>query len=164
MSLRRADGDPVTLLRASRSGRLVAVGTAHGVVTVFESSHWRVLHTVRMQGTLRLGAFSYDDHMLALVSEPRELRLFFLEQDSPDKSREFSLEARDISFSPDDRALSIICSDGSTWFYSVGYDRWKYMRDHHALAAFGRFSSDGRWFVSSDVNGQVVVREVPAAF
>jgi hypothetical protein len=76
-------------------------------------------------------------------------------------SRDFALDARDISFSPDARLLSIICSDGSAWFYSVAHERWEYMRYHYGLTVFGRFSGDGHSFVSSDINGQVVVRGTP---
>lgn len=72
------------------------------------------------------------------------------------------MDARDLVFSRDNQLLAIVCSDGTIWFYSVADDRWVFTRDHLAFTSFGRFSPDGRLFVSSDSSGAVVVRDIAA--
>jgi WD40 repeat protein len=160
--LRSPNGDIVTLLRASSDGRLVAVGTEHGTVTVFDSLSKRVVQTVAMEGPLRQGRFAADNSMLILSSERRNVNLISLIPSRRMAWREISLDARDLSFSPDQRLVAIVCSSGSTWFYSFANDTWTYVRDHYARTSFGRFSADGRYFLSSDSSGVVVLRDVAA--
>jgi WD40 repeat protein len=159
LRVRSPDGDIVTLLRASPTGHFVVIGTAAGHVSILDSNSWRQVAALEMNGPLRQAAFSHDD-ILALASERHDLRILFLRPSIITRMHDTSLDARDISFSPDGQVLAIVCADGRTWFHQLADDGWTYVRDHYALTSFGRFSSDGAFFASSDATGLVVLRDV----
>jgi WD40 repeat protein len=160
--IRHPDGDLVTLLRASPDGHLLAVGTDHGDVIIYDSATWNILRTLKMNGTIRQGAFTADGSRLILASERESVRLVPLWPALSLRWQTAHIDARDVSFSPDGELLTIVCSNGATWFYSFSDDRWVFTQDHFALSSYGRFSSDGRLFVTSDDSGIVVVRDVQA--
>jgi WD40 repeat protein len=160
--VRAANGDVVSLLRASPDGQLVVIGTGKGHVAILDSHTWRTLQTFEMGGALRQAAFALDNSRLALVSEARRVQLVHLASAGIENWQDVSLDARDVSFSPDGRTLAIVCSEGGLWLYSFDKNDWIYAQDHHALTSFGRFSMDGRLFVSSDQAGVVTARDVAA--
>src|SRR6185295_4248952 len=158
--LRRPDGELVTLLRASRDGRLVVIGTAQGRVSVFDTTDWKVVRTLVMNGPLRRGAFAPDGARLVLATERHSVQLVSLRSASPASWQETSFDMRDVLFSPDGQLLTIVCSDGAVWVYSLATDSWTYTQDHHALAFTGHFSTDGRFLATGDSDGVVVVRDM----
>jgi WD40 repeat protein len=160
--IRPADGDLVTLLRASSDGHFVAIGTERGDVTILDSRTWNTLRTVKMKGPLRQGSFAPDNLRLVLASERRDVQIVPLGTSVTDQWRETSLDVRDVSFSPDGKLLALVCSNGGLWLYSFEVNTWTYVQDHYTLTSFGRFSPDGRSFVSSDNGGAIVVRDILA--
>ena len=160
--IRSPDGDRISLLRASPDGRLVAVGTERGNVTIYESTTWKVSRTLKMNGTIRQVTFTADGSQIVLASERGSVQLVPLGPASTARWQEAHMDARDLVFSGDDQLLAIVCSDGTIWFYSFADDNWVFTRDHFALTSSGRFSRDGHLFVSSDSSGAVVVRDVAA--
>ena len=158
--IRAADDDRVTMLRASRDGRLVAIGTSAGEVTIFETSTWQRRTTLRVEGSIRQVMFSPDGSRLVIASEAPHLRLVHLSGPGEDRWQDSSLDIRDAAFSPDGKLLGMVSRAGGTWFYAFGDDSWTYADDHRASASFGRFSSDGHAFISTDSEGSVVLREL----
>ena len=70
------------------------------------------------------------------------------------------LDASDVAYTPDGETIAVVTQDGGSWFYAVRENAWTYTRDHFTITQSGRFSPDGASFVSSDRNGNVVVRNV----
>jgi WD40 repeat protein len=160
--IRSPDGNRISLLRASPDGRLVAVGTERGDVTIYESTTWKASRSLKMNGIIRQVAFTADGSQIVVASERGSVQLVPLGPAARARWQEAHMDARDLVFSRDDQYLAIVCSDGTIWFYSFADDRWVFTRDHLAFTSFGRFSPDGRLFVSSDNGGAVVVRDIAA--
>jgi WD40 repeat protein len=158
--LRRAGADFVRVVRVSPDARFVAVATSAGDVTIFESTNWTVVQTIKMDGDVRQVAFSRDGDLLALASDGPHVRLLPVGASRSDVWQDRSLDVRSLSFSPDGHVLALVCTDGSAWLHSLRNDAWAYVRDHYAFTASGHFSSDGRLFVVSDNDGVVTVRDV----
>jgi dipeptidyl aminopeptidase/acylaminoacyl peptidase len=74
--------------------------------------------------------------------------------------QDVTAEARSITYAPDGETIGFVCKDGGTWLYSLRGDIWAYARDHDAEASGGKFSPDGKLFVTTDRRGVVVVRDV----
>jgi WD40 repeat protein len=158
--IREPNGDLVTIVRASLDGSLVAIGTENGHVSILDTQTWKPVQTIEMQGQLRQLAFAPDNSRIALASKARHVHLAHLRGSDTERWNDTSLDVRNISFSPDGQILAIVCANGGIWFYSFENDTWKYFQDHFASTSFGRFSSDGRLFISTDINGAAVMRAI----
>ncbi len=158
--VRAADGTDIRLLRASQDGRLLAIGTASGAVTVYETGRYTVLRETTLPDSIRQIYFDPSDRDLLISSEAGHVRLLALDARRSIPWHDVAIEARDVAYSPDGETLAFVCRDGGSWFYTVRDNAWVYARDHTTSVLSGRFSRDGTSFVSTDRNGFVVVRNV----
>jgi WD40 repeat protein len=163
--LREGDGVAITILRASASGHYVAVGTATGVVTVYETSSWHVIKAIQSAGSIRQIQFDPMDRDLIFISEAGRaqhghVRIVALGSQRTLRWQEVTAAARDVAYSPDGATVGFVCADGGTWLYSFHGDSWAYTRDHETDTFTARFSPDGKLFASTDRSGVVVVRNV----
>jgi WD40 repeat protein len=165
--VRDPDGATVTALRASADGSYVATGTDTGVVTVYDASTWSVATTVTAEGSIRRLEFDPRNRDLLIASEAGHtqfghVQILALGSQRAVGWRTFAAAVRDIAYAPDGETMGFVCADGGTWLYSTRGDTWIYTRDHDADTLTGRFSPDGRWFVSGDRRGVVIARDVEA--
>jgi eukaryotic-like serine/threonine-protein kinase len=163
--VRAADGATITALRASDDGGYVAVGNDTGMVTIYETSSWHVIKQVKVDGGIHRVAFDPMNRDVLIASEAGHTQFGHVRLVALGMQREFSwhdvlAEARGITYSPDGETIGFVCKDGGTWLYTMRGDRWAYARDHDAEASDGKFSPDGRQFVTTDRRGVVVVRDV----
>jgi WD40 repeat protein len=163
--VRDADGSAVTLMRASADGNYVATGTETGVVTVYETSSWHVIKTVKTGGSIRQIAFDPMNRDLLIASEAGHTQFGHVQLVELDAQRAFrwhdvAAEVRDVAYAPDGETIGFVCKDGGTWLYAPRRDIWAYTRDHDADVSTGKFSPDGRLFATTDRRGIVVVRDV----
>ncbi|HEY0477324.1 MAG TPA: WD40 repeat domain-containing serine/threonine-protein kinase [Kofleriaceae bacterium] len=167
--VRDPDGAAVTVLRASSNGRHVATGTDTGVVTIYETSRWQVVRTVRAEGTI--GALQFDPRDRELIfaaeagrSQVGHVAVVPLGGEPRFGWREVAAAARDIAYTADGETVAFVSPDGGTWLYRIAGDTWAYTRDHDSEVLGGQFSPDGTRFVSTDRRGVVVVRDVAATW
>jgi WD40 repeat protein len=165
--VRAADGVDASRLRASTDGRYVATGTDTGLVTVYDTSTWRVIKTITAGGSIRQIQFDPLNRDLLVASEAGHgefghVEIVTLEVQRAFHWRTVAAAVRDVAYTPDGEMIGFVCADGGAWLYSISRDIWAYTRDHNTDTFTGRFSPDGRRFVSSDRRGVVVVRDVQA--
>jgi WD40 repeat protein len=158
--VRRQDSAVITLLRASIDGRLVAIGTDQGSVTIYHSSDWSVLLTIKVGGGIRQVAFDPYSRDLAIASEDGHVRIVALATARTLPWHDVVSSAREIVYTSDGETLAFVCSDGGAWFYSMHDDTWVYTRDHSTDTTSGAFSPDGKWFASSDRRGMITLRNI----
>ena len=162
--VRDADGATVTVLRASADGNYVATGTDTGIVTVYDTSSWRIVKTATAEGSIRRIMFDPMDRDLLVASEAGYTQFGHVEiialgvRTLPWHT--FAAAVRDVAYAPDGETMGFVCTDGGTWLYSTRGDTWAYTRDHNADTLTGRFSPDGQLFASSDRQGVVIIRAV----
>ena len=162
--VRRANGSPVTLIRASLDNRLVATATDSGRVDVYSTTNWKTLLTLDVSGGVRQLVFDPRVRDLAIASDDGHVRIVALDSRRELPWREVSAAVRNITYSPDGGIVAFVCADGGVWLYSVRYDVWVYAQDHFADTIVGEFSPDGKWFASCDRRGGVTLRDVVATF
>jgi len=162
--VRPADSAVVTLLRGSPDGRLLAVGTDQGDVTIYRSLDWSILLAIKVGGAIRQVAFDPNLRDLAIASEDGHVRMAALTAARLLPWRDVLSPVRNIAYAPDGETLAFVCSDGGAWLYSIHEDIWVYARDHFTDTTSGVFSPDGKWFASSDRGGTVTLRDVAATF
>lgn len=158
--VRHANGDTVSVLRASKDGRLLAIGTSQGNVFIYNTVTWQQLQTLSTKGSIRQLAFAPDNNAIAVATEARLLHILYPTSAALSSWGSTSLDVRDITFSHDGKLMVIVCREGQIWLHSLGTDKWIFTQDHHALTSYGRLSTDGRLFVSSDRGGMLVVRDI----
>jgi WD40 repeat protein len=167
--VRLADGAAITVLRASRDGTLVAIGTAAGQVTVYATATWQLTRALTLDGGIRQLAFDPLDRDLLIASEarvqnPGHVHLLALDARRTSAWTDTIVSVRDLAYSPDGDVIGFVSADGGTWLYSLRHDTWLYANDDHTDTLTAAFSADGRWFFSSDRRGVVIARDVPASF
>jgi WD40 repeat protein len=165
--VRDPDGATITTLRASDDGSYVAIGTETGVVAIYETSRWRLVKRISVEGSIHRLAFDPLNRDLLVASEAGHaqfghVRFVALGGRRTAAWQDVIAEARGITYAPDGETIGFVCKDGGTWLYSLRGDLWAYARDHDAEATGGRFSPDGKLFVTTDRRGVVVVRDVAA--
>ena len=152
--------DAITLLRASVDGRRVAIGRASGAVTVHDTADYHILQELSVGASVHQIQIDPKNRDLLVQSDAGTVRVVALGQSRTLPWRELVTRARDVAYSPDGETLAFVCADGETWFYSAGRDAWAFARDHALAPLSGRFSPDGKMFVTADSTGAVVVRDV----
>ncbi|HZJ67023.1 MAG TPA: hypothetical protein VFD36_26135, partial [Kofleriaceae bacterium] len=159
--VRTADGAEVLVLQASPDGRLVATATDVGDLTVYDTSDWRTIRTMRLGGGVRQIRFDPRNRDLVIASQDGRVHAVAL---GPARIRfaEVPILARNLEFSPDGETLAIVCHNGGSWFYDIAGDTWAYTVDHTSDVFGGAFSPDGALFVSGDRRGLVTIRNVTA--
>jgi WD40 repeat protein len=167
--IRNADGSIITILRASRDGRFLAIGTDSGLVVVYETEHWSVFNTTQLKSSIRQLSFEPRSQDLLIASEARRsqtghVRVLPLTTNRTYQWYDVSATARDVAYAPDGNTLGFVCSDGGLWLYSRPRDAWMYANDRHTDTLVGAFSADGHAFWSVDRHGSVIVRDVTRAF
>lgn len=155
-----ADGQPITMLRASPGGQLFATGSADGTVRVFDASG-EPRTVMKASGPIRHIAFSPDASLLAVASEDGRVHLRALGGRAAPWD-EVSLRARYVAFSPVGGLLAITCNDGTVWYSSLESRAWSFSQAHEADTFTGQFSPDGQYFASSDGAGVVVLHSIAA--
>ncbi|HEY5933830.1 MAG TPA: WD40 repeat domain-containing serine/threonine protein kinase [Kofleriaceae bacterium] len=153
-----ASSDTITLLRASLDGTRIAIGRASGAVTIYETSAQRIVSEVKLASSIHQMQFDPQNRDLAIQTDDGAVRIVALEGQRF-SWRELAGRARDVSYSPDGETLAIVGSDGN-WFYTTRDRRWSSAPDHAAQAIAGRFTTDGKHFVSTDFSGSVVARDL----
>ena len=165
--VRDADGAAITRLQASRDGSYVAIGSEPGVVAIYDTSSWRVVKRVVVEGSVHRLAFDPMNRDVLVASEAGHAQFGHVRVVPLGAHRAFPwddviAEARSITYAPDGDTIGFVCKDGGTWLYRAGDDVWAFARDHDAEASAGRFSPDGKLFVTTDRRGVVVARDVAA--
>jgi WD40 repeat protein len=151
--------DTITLLRASSDGKLLAVGRASGAVTVYSTATYHTVYAGKMPAQVHQIQFDPKSRDFAIQSDDGRVRVVALgSRVLP--WRELALKGRDVAYSDDGETLGIINSTGANWFYSIRNDRWLYAPDHQASPISGRFTADGKHFVSTDASGTVIVHDL----
>jgi WD40 repeat protein len=158
--IRMPDGVGIRMLRASADGRLLAIGNAAGLVTVYETERYTVLLKTTLPDSVRQISFDPQNRDLLMSSEFGHVRLVPLDARRSVGWNDLDLDALDVAYSPDGETIAFVCANGGSWFYVVREDRWIYARDHSAAVQSGRFSPDGASFASTDRRGNVVIRNV----
>jgi WD40 repeat protein len=163
--VREATGAALTMLRASVEGNYLAIGADTGVVTVYETSSWQVVKTVKGEGSIRKIAFDPMDRDLLIAWEAGHtqfgrVQLVALGVQRAVRWHDVAAAVRDVAYAPDGATIGFVCADGGTWLYGVRGDTWAYARDHDTDVFTGKFSPDGSLFATTDRRGLVVVRNV----
>jgi WD40 repeat protein len=162
--VRTADGSPITMLRASPDGSLLAIGTSAGAVAVYETSGYKTIYRTAMKAGIRQISFDPQNRDLLIAAEDGQVRAAALDPRRSIPWRDLSVGARDVAHGRDGEAIALVSGDGDTWFYSLHTDSWIYTRDHATSISSGRFSRDGTIFASTDRSGALVIRDVPRTF
>jgi WD40 repeat protein len=155
---------PITLLRGLADGRTFVTGTNAGTVTVYRNED-RPEVILKAAGPIRHLALSPQrtngELAVAVASEDGHVHLRTMpEGASSPPWQTVAVPARSVAFSPDGRLLAITCTDGAVWYYSFASGCWTVTWPHQTDVFSGRFSPDGRYFVSSDGSGTVVLHDV----
>lgn len=158
--VRGADGTDIRLLRASPDGRRLAIGTATGSVTIYETDRYTVTHETTLPDSVRQIAFDPHGRDVLISSEAGHVRLLALDARRVLPWRDLAIGARDVAYAPDGDTIALVCRDGGSWFFAVHDNAWVYTRDHATMVLSGRFSRDGARFGTADAKGNVVVRDV----
>jgi WD40 repeat protein len=160
----RASHGGGTVLRASKDGRLLAIGDDDGVVGVYETRTWTLVK--RLVTGVRAEQLQFDPagRELLVVSADKHVRVLALDSRRVLPWSDLAAGALDIAYSSDGGVIALLCADGSEWFYRVPENAWVYVRDHRSRVTSGRFSSDGADFVSVDDQGAVIVRDIKSTF
>ena len=165
--------------RASRDGRSLLVARESGVVSVYDTTTYKVVTEVRFDSSPTAGDIDPSSRDFVVVTEAGQARLVpigdrrrqtwrvsdlpaSIARYSPDG--QLALPPSGVGYSPDGERLAFICRDHSSWFYSFRDGGWVYARNHDTVIASGLFSPDGKAFVSVDNVGKVVVRDMDATF
>jgi WD40 repeat protein len=159
-TLAPARPDPVTMLEVSPHGGLVAAGYADGLVTVQDLAGGAAREVLDAGGPIRHVAFAPDESVIAVASEDGRVHLRALSRDAAAGWRELPAKARYVVFSPDGDLLAIPCADGGIWIYRRSAATWRFLASHDADVFSAQFSRDGRYLVSSDGAGLVVLHDV----
>ena len=69
-----------------------------------------------------------------------------------------------MQYAPDGNTIEVASHDGGIWLFHAADEAWAYVRDHVRDQRHGRFSPDGKWLVTTDGDGVVVIRDVAATF
>jgi WD40 repeat protein len=152
-----ASADAITLLRASPDGTMLAIGRASGTASIYATATHRVLREIKMATAVHQIQFDPKNRDVAIQSDGGVVRIVPL---GPDRFpwQELAGSARDVAYSPDGETLAIV--DRANWFYSIRDQRWLNAPDHAAVTISGHFTPDGNRFISSDITGALVAREV----
>jgi WD40 repeat protein len=145
----------------------VVVATETGVITVYDTTSWQVVQTIRGDSGVRQIAFDPKDRDLLVAWEAGHTQFGHVQIIALGMQRAFpwhqvAAAVRDVAYAPDGETIGFVCADGGTWLYAVHGDTWAYSHDHDTDVFTGRFSPDGKLFASSDRRGVVVVRGVAA--
>jgi WD40 repeat protein len=100
----------------------------------------------------------------AYKGHPGHVRILALNNQRTYHWTEITAPAHNLAYAPDGNTLGFVCSDGSTWLYSMTKDAWAYANDERSDTLTAAFSADGRRFVTSDRHGAVIVRDVASSF
>lgn len=163
----RADhGDGVYLLSPSSDDQRLAIGTTSGAVVLYDTATWTEDPLMTVAGGIHAVVVSPDGSLLSVVSEDGFVYLMpvpgadvALPGDFP-HWRRLAIPARGVRFSPDGRLLAITTSDGGVCFYRVHDRSWRYVAFPGADIFGGRFSADGRRFVTIDDKAHTVLYDV----
>jgi WD40 repeat protein len=160
--VRKSDGASVTVLRASSDGRLVAIGTDRGTVTVYDAAQWTLIATADVGAGVRQIAFDPKGRDAIVITEDQRVHALAIGTARTLPWRDLAMPARNVAYAPSGETLAFVCTDGGAWFYDVAGDVWAYALDHPSDTYSGAFSPDGTQFASSDLRGAVTVRDVAA--
>jgi eukaryotic-like serine/threonine-protein kinase len=162
--VRHADAASVTAIRASADGRLFAIGTDQGIVTIHDTTDWRTIASAKLDGRIRLVRFDPRARDLIAISEQGHVRILALGPARTLAWNNVSMPARSVAYSPNGEVLAFVCSDGASWLYDIRRDLWVHTLDHASETSWLAFSPDGALLASSDRRGSVIVRDVAATF
>ena len=168
-TVRAAGGPDVTIMVASPRGDHLALGTAAGELTVYATSTWGVIATLRTEGGIRAVSFDPRGRDLMVASKGRRSQfghVAIVALDGPPRLgwSNVAVEATDVAYAPDGETLGFACADGGAWLYAAAVDRWAYARDHETEVLSLRFSPDGHQIVTGDRRGVITLRDVAATF
>jgi WD40 repeat protein len=162
--IRTGSGVGATSMRASHDGRLLAIGHEDGSVVVYTTRDWAIARSFTMTGTIARIEFDPSGRDMLVHSETGFVHLVPLGPVGRARWRDFQVEARDITYSPDGEIVAISSVDGGAWFYSMTRSSWAYHADHIGTLRYGRFTPDGARFVSMDQTGTIIVRDSSSIF
>jgi eukaryotic-like serine/threonine-protein kinase len=167
--VRKADGATITRLRASRDGKLLAVGTDTGAIEIYDTKDWHIIRTHKTEGGIRQMTFDPFNRDLVIATEAKHGQLGSIQILPLDAKRVYPwthvlTAVRDVAYAPDGDTLGFVDADGGTWLYSISRDQWVYANDERTDTIVAQFSGDGRQFVSINRRGALIVRDRAASF
>ena len=175
-AVQRVDvGSPITCLRASRGGGLLAVGCSSNGVQVWDRQSQRKLYSLACSGSLLDLAFSPDNQFLATL-DAKQLSIWDLRNGSAPARIVEQTHLYDfggsVDFSPKGDLLAWAVG---MWDFESGLGRIRLLRwpglaevatigAHWNCARRVRFSPDGRQLASCAIHGESAVKlwEVPS--
>ena len=160
--IRANHGDGVYLLASSSDDRRLVIGTTTGAVVLYDTTTWTETAVMTAEGGIHSMAISPDGALLSVVSDAGFVHLMPVPATRGDVHGDFAhwrrlaIPARSTRFSPDGSILAITTSDGGVCFYTVHDRSWHYVAFPGIDIFGGRFSADGRRYVTSDDNAHIV--------
>jgi len=154
----------ITILRASPDGAFLGIGRESGAITVYRTSDWSIAREFNIGGDVGRIEFNPTRLEVLALAENGSVNLLPLDPISPSPWSALHVPAKEIAYAADGSTLAILTMEGGAWFYSFAKRAWLYTLDHNAEMRSGRFSPDGRRFVSVDEDGVVVLRDMAATF
>src|SRR6185503_15656352 len=105
-------------------GRLLALGTAAGVVVLYETSGYNMVRKITMSARIRQIHFDPRNRDLLVASEDGRVRIVALDTRRAIPWDDLEVAVRDVAYGRDGETIALGCEDGGVWFYSVPEDRW----------------------------------------
>lgn len=157
-----AEGAPITILRAAPDGRTLVTGTSDGTVRVYQHgiNPRQVLQAAGSIGHIDVFQSTKDSLLLSIASDDGRAYMRTGSGAIPPGWFDVLLPARSVRFSPNGDLLAVTCNDGGVWYYSILSNDWTFTQPHQTDVFSGRFSPDGKYFVSSDGAGAVILHDL----
>lgn len=163
--VRKSSGDQITALHVSPEGKVIAIGTNAGKVTVYDTADFSVVaESVLDTSVHQIRLMPHQKAAIAL-SESGQVSVIRAAQKGVVEAfpwKSVTVSGRSIAIAPDGSLLSIMCTDGSIWFYSLTKGWWFYSRYESASIQSGAFTRDGRYLVTADEHGVVAIQVIPS--
>jgi WD40 repeat protein len=165
-----ADKRQVLRMAFSPEGRLLAIGTRHGDVTLWDLNDFS--HSTLRQATgdyARSLAFSPDGRSLAVAMLTQEVEIWDVqERRLSERLHGHTWEVNAVAYSPDGSQLASGCQDGTIRFWNpqpstVQKVMPEYQWGQNRKVEYPVFSPDSRWMAAAMRNGDLQIVDTATA-